>query len=139
MALQIYSYVYRISAQWCAFLHSFHYTKCFYNVSYLNSIIQKIENVQNEISTSFKRIPFMTGLTEGQSYYWIYFEIYSSPCFWFLIILVVVAAFIPDIIIKVFNEMTFSTKGRKESVNTSFFQRLNSLNKVEDVVQEYRF
>ena len=81
----------------------------------------------------------MTGLTEGQSYYWIYFEIYSLPIFWFLIMLVVVAAFIPDIIIKVFNELTFYTNSSRESVKTSFFQRLNSLNKVEDVVQEYRF
>lgn len=84
----------------------------------------------------------MTGLTEGQSYYWIYFEIYSSANIWFLFVLAAVAAFIPDIIVKVFEEMIFYSKSRKESVKT-FFQRLNSINKVEDAVleykQEYRF
>lgn len=78
----------------------------------------------------------MTGLTDEQSYYWIYFEIYSSAFYWFLFMLIVVTALTPDVILKVIEEIYYQN-GRKESV-AQFLSRLNSVNKVEDL-EEYRF
>lgn len=48
-----------------------------------------------------KRPPILEGLTEGQSQYWIYYDLLGSITIWFLGLLVVVTAILPDFTLKI--------------------------------------
>lgn len=52
--------------------------------------------------------------TDNQSLYWIYFDLYSTGPVWFLLLLEVFAAILPDIVIKVLENLRDTELIRKE-------------------------
>lgn len=60
------------------------------------------------LPNSFIMPLFLTSITDGQNLFWIFYDLFSCGSVWFLIILIVVTAILPDIIIKIIENLRVS-------------------------------
>ena len=47
----------------------------------------------------------LTLIADGQSTFWVYFDLFSNVPFWFILILQLVTSIIPDLVLKVFESI----------------------------------
>lgn len=81
----------------------------------------------------------LTGLTDGQSYFGVYFELLSTAKIWLLVLLVIVASLAPDLVIKVLDDTELLDKlcscsrslSNKVHTNRNDFFEMNRTAKVK--------
>lgn len=64
------------------------------------------------------RASFIADFTENQSLYWIYYTLLSSLSVWLCIVGCLVAAIIPDVLLKAIDNLKYAEKIKKLEANT---------------------
>lgn len=67
------------------------------------------------VPNSFIMPSFLTVLTDDQNLFWIFYNLFSSGSIWFLMIIIVTTAILPDIIIKIIENLRVSIFLYKEN------------------------
>ena len=80
---------------------------------------------------------FLSVFTEEQSIYWIYFELYSRPIIWLAIFFGIVLSLLPDICLKVIENILIFTK--IEKLKTKEADRVKKFNKELEEDFNYSF
>ena len=81
----------------------------------------------------------MTLITEEQRFYWVLYQLLSYPSVWMLFILTTAIALIPDLVIKIAENVIGDEKIRK--VETEFIDRLSQMRHsrhLSDVPEHYQ-
>lgn len=69
------------------------------------------------VPNSFIMPSFLTVITDDQNLFWIFYDLFSSGSIWFLMIIIVTTAILPDIIIKIIENLRVSIFLYKENEN----------------------
>ena len=72
-------------------------------------------------------------ITEGQNYYWIFYKIFSRISFWLCMLLSLVASIIPDVCIKVIENLNAERNKTKKNISRlSFKPKIDDEFELED-------
>jgi phospholipid-translocating ATPase len=116
-------------------LLEWHYQTIAVLISYACSIIAFI--VFCLIPNSFIMPSFLTSITDNQTFYWIFYDLFSHAATWLCILLAVVASNLPDLITSIFETMRerfITVKYESRELNTieqNSFETIKK-NKVEN-------